>query len=100
MLELVELICGRHEGSPSARVRGHVARLGRRQGRIDRYCDGAERQNREIRQEPFGTALRHDHDAIARLDARRHQSERKIPHPVEPVAGGLARDAPVAALPD
>ena len=67
-----------------------VARLRRRQRRIDRHRDAAGGDHGEVGQDPFRPALGHDRDAIARRHAERRQPEREVADALEQL---LARDA-------
>ena len=65
VLDLRELLRVRHERETRAGVRQDVAHLLGRERRIHGHGDRARGQDRQIRQQPLGPALRHDRHAIA-----------------------------------
>ena len=99
-LDLVELFLRGDEREARGGIREDVARLRLRQRRIHRHADRPVHEQREIREQPFRPALRHDRHAIAGTHAERAQPQREIAEPFEPFLCGLAADVPVADLSD
>ena len=100
LLKLLELLAVRDHRQPRAAILEDVAHLRRRQRGIDGHGHRAGGQDRQVGQQPLGSAVGNDGDAIARPNAKRAQTERQISQSVEPVPRRLTMDPVRRCTPD
>jgi hypothetical protein len=83
LLNLLRLQASRHEHRARPGVLEDVANLCRGERRVDRHRHATKREDGEVCDQPFGTALSHDRHAIAARHPERRQSQRQIANALE-----------------
>ena len=97
LLHLRRLDAIRDDGDAGAGVGEDVPDLRRRQRRIDRHGDDADRLRREIDQDPLGPALGHDRQPVAGGKAGRQQAGGALLDRLDQVGGRPVAKASLAA---
>ena len=99
-LNLLELQSRRDDRDPRAAVLQDVARLRRRERRIDRHGHAAAGQHGEVGNHPLGPALGHQRHAVAARHPEPAEAERDVPDALEHLLAGQAVDLSAAASPE
>jgi hypothetical protein len=99
LLELGGLLRRGHEREPRAGILDDVLSLRGRERRVNGNRDAARAEDREIDDQPFRACLRHQDDAISRLQADGAEPQADVANALEEVLRGQPVDAPLAASP-